>query len=38
MLFLPAVAPPPTLSNNAWWFLFHGDRREVNLASVTLIV
>ena len=26
MLFLPAVVPPPTLSENAWWFLFHGDR------------
>jgi len=26
MLFLPAVAPPPTLSNKAWWFLFHDDR------------
>jgi len=26
MLFLPAVVPPPTLSSNAWWFLFHGDR------------
>ena len=26
MLFLPAVAPPPTLSNNTLWFLFHDDR------------
>lgn len=26
MRFLPAVAPPPPLSSNAWWFLFHGDR------------
>ena len=26
MLFLPGVVPPPTLSDNAWWFLFHGDR------------
>jgi len=26
MLFLPAVVPPQTFSNNAWWFLFHGDR------------
>jgi len=26
LLFLPAVAPPPTLSNNALWFLFHDDR------------
>lgn len=26
MLFLQAVVPPPTLSGNAWWFLFHGDR------------
>jgi NAD+ diphosphatase len=26
MLFLHAVMAPPTFSNNAWWFLFHGDR------------
>lgn len=26
MLFLHAIVPPPTFSNNAWWFLFHGDR------------
>jgi NAD+ diphosphatase len=26
LLFLPAVAPPPTLSNNTLWFLFHDDR------------
>jgi NAD+ diphosphatase len=31
MRFLPAVAPPPTLSNNAWWFLFHGDRLLVEV-------
>jgi NAD+ diphosphatase len=31
MLFLPAVAPPPTLSNNSWWFLFHGDRLLVEV-------
>lgn len=26
MLFLHAVVAPPTVSSNAWWFLFHGDR------------
>jgi NAD+ diphosphatase len=26
MHFLHAVVAPQTLSNNAWWFLFHGDR------------
>jgi NAD+ diphosphatase len=31
MLFLPAVAPPPTLSSDTWWFLFHGDRLLVEV-------
>lgn len=31
MLFLPAVAPPPTRTDIAWWFLFHGDRLLLEL-------
>ena len=38
MPFLPAVAPPPTLSNNAWWFLFHGDRLLVEARGVEVAI
>lgn len=38
MPFLPAVAPPPTLSNNAWWFLFHGDRLLVEARDVEVAI
>ena len=38
MLFLPAVAPPPTLSNDAWWFLFHGDRLLVEVRGVGVAI
>ena len=31
MRFLHAVVPPPALSGNAWWFLFHGDRLLVEI-------
>lgn len=38
MLFLPAVATPPTFSNNAWWFLFHGDRLLVETRGVEVAI
>ena len=38
MLFLPAVVPPPTRSNNAWWFLFHGDRLLVEARGVEVAI
>ena len=38
MLFLPAVAPPPTPSNSAWWFLFHGDRLLVETRGVEVAI
>ena len=38
MLFLPAVVPPPTFSNNAWWFLFHGDRLLVEARGVEVAI
>ena len=38
MLFLPAVVPPPTHSNNAWWFLFHGDRLLVEARGVEVAI
>ena len=38
MLFLPAVAPPPTFSTNALWFLFHGDRLLVEIRGVEVAI
>lgn len=38
MLFLPAVVPHPTRSNDAWWFLFHGDRLLVEVRGVEVAI
>ncbi len=38
MLFLPAVVPPQIHSNNAWWFLFHGDRLLVEVRGVEVAI
>jgi NAD+ diphosphatase len=38
MLFLPAIVPPPILSNDAWWFLFHGDRLLVEVRGVEVAI
>jgi len=38
LLFLPAVVPPPTRSNDAWWFLFHGDRLLVEVRGLEVAI
>jgi NAD+ diphosphatase len=38
MRFLPGVEPPPTLSGDAWWFLFHGDRLLVETRGVEVAI
>jgi NAD+ diphosphatase len=38
MRFLPALVPPPALSDDAWWFLFHGDRLLVEARGVEVAI